>query len=150
MPRSLFAAGLAAAALVSAGGCDSQPAFGGVRGTVTYDGRPLPAGQVVFTNEAATFMGSAYLKGDGTYEARNVPAGAVLVAVKTDEFRDQIDDRTLRALQKKGVPIVAPDPAVKGTKYIPIPARYGDPASSGLRFEVKKDDVTTIDIDLKR
>lgn len=143
------AVGLLVAFLTAATGCGSE-GVGEAKGTVTYNGKPLPAGLVVFTNEADTRMASAYLKPDGTYHATQVPAGAVRVTVKTDEFKNQIDERTVKALQKKGVPIVMPDPGDKGTKYVPIPAKYGDRNQSGLKYEVERNEVNQINIDLAR
>jgi hypothetical protein len=132
-------------------GCgDSGPKFGEAKGKVTFEGKPLTAGLLVFTNPSDTLMGSTYVAPDGTFHAKQVPAGDVVVAIKTEEFRNQIDAKTIAALQKKGVPIVMPETPDKGTKYMPIPDKYADPKLSGLKFDIQHSGVTEIEIKLTK
>src|SRR5262245_42042892 len=114
----LAAAGLAVAAAIS--GCESGLGYGDMSGTVTYEGKPLPGGEVIVTNEADNLMASGYVSPEGTYSIKQAPAGPVRVIVRNDELKYQIDERVAKNLQRKGVPIVIEKNPSKGTKYVPI------------------------------
>jgi hypothetical protein len=146
--KATLAAWLAAA--VGIGGCESGPGFGDVSGTVTYDGKPLPGGEVIITNEADNLMASGYLSPEGTYSIKQAPAGPVRVIVRNEELKHQIDEKTVKALQRKGVPIVIEKNPGKGTKYVPVPARYASRETSELKYEVKKNEANKIDIVLTK
>ena len=129
-------------------GCAKQ-GFGDVEGSVTFNGKPLPAGLVTFTSEDDIWAANGYLKGDGTYAMPHVPAGPVRVAIQTDEFKGMMDEKVAADLRKRGLPAPEYDEKVKGFRYVKIPEKYGSRASSELKFEVKKDQMNRIDIDLK-
>jgi hypothetical protein len=143
----LLSAGLAAAA-----GCGGSnlPRFGTLKGVVKLDGKPLPGGSVQMVNAANTFDGFSYINENGEYLVRQVPAGQVLVSVTTEDVKNLPSDAQVKAMQARGIPIVNPaDPKVRGTKYVAIPAKYRDKATSGLTAEVKPDAETVHDIELK-
>lgn len=144
----LAAAGLTVAVAIS--GCESGPGFGDMSGTVTYEGKPLPGGQVIVTNEADNLMASGYLSPEGTYSIKQVPAGPVRVIVRNEELKHQISEKAAKDLQRKGVPIVIEKDPSKGNKYVPIPARYASRETSELKYEVKKNEESKIDIALTK
>lgn len=130
-------------------GCGGQR-FTDVDGIVTFDGKPLPAGLILFTNADDTLAASAYLRGDGTYSARNVPAGPVKVAIRTDEFKGAMTEKQAADLRARGLPAPTFDAKVKGFKYVPIPERFADRETSGLTFEVVAGGPNRIEIALGR
>jgi hypothetical protein len=95
---------------------------------VSYQGTPLPAGNVIFygpDNQVA----NAPIKADGTYKATDVPLGAVKVAVTTPAPTSQRMDKALTKM-KKGHGASAEAPTVS------LPVKYRDPAQSGLALTV--------------
>src|SRR5258707_15505439 len=57
--------------------------IGNVTGTVTYKGKPLPAGTVVFTTKEGAQGFVSDIGNDGTYSVSRIPAGDVTITVKT-------------------------------------------------------------------
>src|SRR5436190_387799 len=84
-----------------------------VDGKVFFKGQALPGGTVTFVSKDGKTSVSAAIGADGIYKAV-VPAGEYRVAVSTAAKKD--------------------DPK----KYVPIPAKYGDPEKSGLTYSVVK------------
>ena len=84
-----------------------------VTGTVTYQGKPVTGGSVIFDMEdpssSRPYMGEIY--DDGTYELTYVVPGKAKVAIVTDT--------------KQGLPT-----------YVEIPRKYTSPKKSGLEYEV--------------
>src|SRR2546421_9946630 len=66
------------AVVLLAGGC--APGIGSVSGTVTYQGKPLTTGTVVFF-DAANNSPSSPIQPDGTYTIGKVAAGQARIAV---------------------------------------------------------------------
>ena len=90
-----------------------------VRGMVTLNGKPLPAGRVVLLTD--TGVGRAgWVNAEGRYVIPNVPVGEYTVTVHA-----------------RGA-----NPAV------PIPPQYTDVTASGIRFHVKGDTDQPYDIHL--
>jgi hypothetical protein len=85
-----------------------------VQGTVSLDGRPLPAGVVQFhcANERLV---TAVIQGDGTFTATDLPPGEVRVAVVED----------LMAMPKG-----------KGPGKGQVPVKYRAAATSGLTYTI--------------
>src|SRR5438105_2273574 len=63
-------------------GCGGGRITSTVTGTVSYQGKPVPAGKVSFYGPNDQ-VASALIGEDGSYEAMNVPLGTVRVAVTT-------------------------------------------------------------------
>jgi len=125
---------VAVAVLLTAGGAGVRAQgianrVGDIQGTVTFKGKPLPAGTIGF-HPAQGKLVVGQLRRDGTFSVKNVPAGRVRVTVETESVK---------------APAKAPPgkPPAAG-KYVPIPARYGDPKTSALAFEVQGGENTLI------
>lgn len=103
-----------------------------VSGTVSYKGEKLGNGNVTFIgadNKAAV----SPINADGTYRVNDAPVGAVKITVETAPIPEQSSSPMM-----KGVDM--PDMKGKSSnvgKYVKIPARYKDPAQSGLTYQVK-------------
>ena len=136
--RPTPAVALALVVLAGCGGDGRLPTYP-VRGTVTFDGKPLPRAEVwlVPKDEAAlkaeimvrpygvteadgSFVASTYLTGDGA------PAGEYAAIVHWSPTRgatDNADDAAAEA-------------GSKGPRRPPFPAKYRTPATSGLTATV--------------
>jgi hypothetical protein len=143
-----FAAGLGL--VFSLGGCSSDPnmpKLGKVHGTITYKGKPLDGGHIVFT--PATGKGgetgqnaTGEINSDGTYEVTtfNTGDGAILgqhvvtVVVRPKDEKSHEPDKYGRINYElpKGV----------------TPSKYATPDKSPLRCTVVAEG-TKFDIDLK-
>jgi hypothetical protein len=106
------ASGLALLAALATSACGGT---GELHGVVTYAGKPLPGGTVVFVGPDNRPV-RAPISPDGKYEARGVPAGPVKIAVLS--------------------PPPPPFPRKPGAPPAPptmrIPPQYADPNTSGL------------------
>ena len=115
-------------------GC-SEPKTAKVSGSVTFDGKPLPAGTISFLSE----KGGAAVVGaidDGRYVIAQVPIGPVQIAVVTEPPHPQM-------MSPDGKPVGGqPKP------YVAIPVRYATVEKSDLKATVIKGE-QTIPIDLK-
>lgn len=103
-----------------------------VTGSVTLDGVPLPAGRVTFLCDGGRRPAvSSSISMNGTYEMPDLPVGRARVSVET--FKPQ----------------PRPEPSVDPTTgtdhsigwedtgpYVPIPARYGSPKTSGIEYTI--------------
>ena len=125
---------------LAATGCGSQ---GSVSGKVSYKGEALGGGTVVFTSEGRA-SDSSPIALDGTYHINKIPTGPVKVAVETKSARPIAADP-----RRPNMPTPPPDqmpaggtsaygtPGAPTGKYVWIPDDYGDPAKSGLTYDVK-------------
>jgi hypothetical protein len=107
---------------------DNKAATGSVEGKVRFRGKPLSGGVVGFHPEKGKPV-LAKIDTDGNYLAPAVPVGAVKVTVDTKP-----------AKPRPGGGRPAP--------FIPIPAKYATPETSGLTLTVQKGK-QTFDIELK-
>jgi len=128
----LFAAiGLALAA-VCVGGCGKRSGWGEMTGKVTFQGKPLPAGRIVFVcQDADKTVISAEIR-DGVYYVSKIPAGRATVGITSSE---PSGDAT------PGIPSPPPDPKAPpppARSALAIPERYGSPETSGLAYDVAK------------
>ena len=113
---------------------------GTVTGTVTYKGKALKGGSVVFIppagGQAATV--SAQIGEDGTFTAEKVPVGDVKVTVDTSYLKPP--PRTNTPMQYQA-PAGHENPnkpsANTGANYVPIPEKYAEPAQTPLKYSVK-------------
>jgi hypothetical protein len=127
-------------------GCGQQT--GHVSGKVIYNGQPLPGGRLTF-RPADPELNSvpALIGADGSYEA-TPPVGEVTIAVDNSELRPPEPG------QRPGLPpgfkLPGQGGAVKAGgaaesaegkltgKYVPIPEKYYQAETSGLKYTVKK------------
>jgi hypothetical protein len=124
-------------------GCGGQ-STGDITGKVTYDGKPLPAGRVMFFWRGGENAYSSVIKEDGSYSLFKVPVGPVQVTVET------FPPVPVGILGGMGgaKPDAAPTMPPGSARYVKIPAKYRDKIKSLLTYEVKKG-AQTYDIDLK-
>jgi hypothetical protein len=113
-------------------GCQHKPTVESGRtaagGTVTLDGKPIPAGTVTLVSvKDPLFRVAAAIRQGGVFQVTDAPEGEVRVAVETE---------TIRSIDRKS--------------YVPIPAKYNDTATSGLKATVTRSDPPPpISIELK-
>jgi len=93
-------------------GC-SKP-VGTVSGKVTYAGKTLKGGNVVFVNTEGGTSFSAGINEDGIYKVPNIQGGNYKVLVETDSLKPQLD---ITMMGPKGTGPVIP----KGAKFGPPP-----------------------------
>jgi hypothetical protein len=120
---------LAVVAILSAG-CARDFEFAQVRGTVTYEGKPLPEGTVLFVPSGSGIASAGTIQPDGTYRllSRKVGDGAVVGHQKV---------------------AVVPPYEPQTPDYPKFPLKYQDAETSGFEIEVRKDVENVFDIDLK-
>jgi hypothetical protein len=136
-----------------AAGCGSQP-DGRVSGQVRFNGKPVPGGYVMFLpGDPKRNSVTAVLDGEGRFSVV-LPAGNVRVSVDNRELEPQPPMRVstsqlnLPASVKQAVggspnPPPAAPPRTSGAgsgRYVKIPDRYYDAATSGLDFKVEGGD----------
>ncbi len=112
-------------------GCQGR---GDVAGKVAYQQRALASGTVLLVaSDGSIHQGNIQL--DGTYLVRGVPSGDARLAVNSP-------DPSAPLVRKAALPI--PDPATVQrnaaikAKWFPIPKKYGDPNTSGLKLSVNR------------
>jgi hypothetical protein len=106
-----------------AAGC--APGWGNVSGTVTYQGKQLTTGTIIFY-DAANGAPSAEIKPDGTYTVSHVRAGTAKIAI--------VMPMDIPFMGFGGpAPAKTPEPG----KVPTLPAKYADREQSGLTCEVK-------------
>lgn len=117
-----------AIALVS--GCSGGA--GSLSGTVRYQDKPVIYGTVM-AQCSDGITRSANITPDGRYEFPSLPKGPVHLAVVSPEPPDlQAENR--RAERSGGKP--AAMPTVDRSKWQALPAKFGDPRTSGQRTKV--------------
>ncbi|HVK11264.1 MAG TPA: hypothetical protein VM597_21015 [Gemmataceae bacterium] len=148
---------------VLAAGCG--PGTGKVSGKVSYLGKPVPAGRITFRPaDPRQNAVSAELDAEGNFPAVTLPTGEVTVSIDNREFEPTppmgpsvpanipLPPEVARKLgQKATAPAPQVDPNTTADppptarprgKYLKIPEKYYDAASSGLKFEVTGGDQT--------
>jgi hypothetical protein len=141
------------ALLVTAGGCGSDGysgPTGTVRGTVTLNGEPVPAGTgVVFVSDEG-FSASGQVDAGGAYElssansGKRVPAVSYKVMISAPSGGEGTAEETdYEAMMEAS----ASGQASSAAALSAIPAKYGSTATSGLTFTVDAGD-NTIAIEL--
>src|SRR5262245_48633374 len=139
--------------LAGAIGCSGGTAS--VTGTVTFDGKPVTTGSVIFYSDSGR-VDSGLLDADGKYSVPRAPVGVVKVAVKSSMGTKAVGGRAAppsgppggKGKQKKASSEEGkPPPETTVVKSL-IPERYSDPEQSGLIYTIKSGN-QVIDIDLK-
>jgi hypothetical protein len=97
-----------------------------ISGTVTLDGKPLVAG-VLGIQSAEKRVSTSAMIIDGAYSTDRAPLGKNTVTVDTSSIQF-------------GSP----------AKYVPIPAKYNDPTTSGFTVEIKAGENENVDFALKK
>jgi len=126
-------------------GAGCRPAtMGSVEGRVTFKGKPLGTGLVVFVGTDGHATLPAAVQPDGSFRIPKVPIGVMRVSF------DNPPPPNLPAAAVKGV---SEDPEItvlreQAKRFVATPARYKDPASSGLSFEIIAG-VNTCDLELQ-
>ncbi len=139
----LIAALLSSTLLAGAGGCSKTAT---VTGKVTYQGRPVLYGSVIFLNADKTAR-SAAIAADGSYRIEGLLPGAVRIAVIShDPAKGRSVVRGHKSAQPEKNPGGPPSPPMAG--WFPLPPRFESPATSGLDCDVVSGQVSH-DIDLK-
>ena len=138
--------------LVVASGCGSGHSgpTGTVRGTVTLNGEPVPAGTgVVFVSDDG-FSASGQVDAGGTYELSSANTGTRIPAVSykvmiSAPSGDEVtaEETDYEAMMEASASGQAPSAATPSA----VPAKYGSTATSGLTFTVDAGD-NTIAIEL--
>jgi hypothetical protein len=113
-------------------GCTREKPTGEVYGKVTVKDagkvQAVTAGFVKFFPEAGGEPVATIIEPDGSYRATGVPVGRAKIAIETLQFKDI----------KPPPPEIAKSVKAPQRTYVPIPAKYEKPDTSGLAFDVEK------------
>jgi hypothetical protein len=146
MPRPI--AGALCLLLLSSG-CSAPKSR--VYGTISYQGKPLTGATIVLICPDNS-TSQARVRSDGSYEIASVSRGEVKVAIQADKPRPPPRPRPDRSAmaakddQAKGAVVGARQPPEYA--FASFPAKYGDPNTSGLSFELTDSD-QDYSVDLK-
>jgi hypothetical protein len=103
-----------------------------LEGTVTYGTEKVEVALVIVQGKDGS--ATASIGEDGRYKADNVPLGEVSIAVSTEAGKGQMMGKMVAQAQGKG--------EGKPPKLINVPAKYADPATSGIKTTVNKGENT--------
>ena len=150
---------LLAAFVVASAGCGSR---GNVAGKVTFKGKPMPGGSVIFFSANGVGGGSATINPvDGTYSMANLPVGELKATVQPfgqagvapgmgNSGMDKAP-KNMGPPKDVGYPpgMSAKNFELKPTaaKHVPIPYQYTKADTSGLSVTIKAG-TTTFNIDI--
>lgn len=139
IPRTIATLGLMIG-LALASGCGPRAAK--VAGKVTYNGKPVVTGSVTLKAVDGTIH-QVGIKPDGTFEMEKlVPVGPAQVGVSSPDPKP-----SARALAGGDSRVPAGPPPPPPGAWFPLPAKFADPATSGVTIQVGSS--PTIDIELK-
>jgi hypothetical protein len=117
-------------------GCSSK---GTVTGKITYQGKPLPVGTVVFVPEQGGQAITSDIR-DGEYKIVKISPGPVKIAIDTPAPSGQSNQFIQQMMQKQasfGKSSEESNKPDQAPKPVPVPKKYHDPDTSGLRYTVK-------------
>jgi hypothetical protein len=122
---------LLAVAVIACCGCGGgQQVIEGrtiVSGTVTLDGAPLKGGSITFTSREDSILSKTVNIGsDGKYQTDRAPTGKSGISIETESLQFG-----------------------NAAAYVPIPARYTSPATSGLEVDLKPGENENVDFALE-
>ncbi|MDR1923417.1 MAG: hypothetical protein LBQ66_03490 [Planctomycetaceae bacterium] len=124
-------------------GCGAgKPPLGQVEGTVTFNGKPLEKGNIIFTTKGMRDASgiiengvirdvTTFTKGDGT------PVGQAAVAIIATESEQSIMSDVATTPADASPATAATNTAMSSQKFS-IPIRYTNPETSGLTTTIKK------------
>jgi hypothetical protein len=122
--QGIVITGVLAGCLAGCGGVKTTS----VKGKVTYNGKALAFGSVIFISEVPnTQPVVTEIQPDGSYEAKAVAVGPANVGVSSPDPERPME---LRGNAKR--PPLAADPKL----WFPIPDNYSLPHKSGLKYTV--------------
>jgi hypothetical protein len=98
-----------------------------VYGVVSYQGKPIPFGTITFFDKDGFPVATASIH-DGEYAVSQAPAGSLRVAVVVPPTSSIPPPKDLSAKERTQFRYVTSQP---------LPAKYGDPAQSGLSLELE-------------
>ena len=118
-----------------------------VSGKVTYKDQPVAGATVTFIGQGEGRSATAITAADGTYKLQTLDAAGALpgsytvVVDKTEMPPELTKSQSME------------EAAAQGNKPLPqpkklLPAKYGDPAKTPLKFEVKAGQANTFDLAL--
>lgn len=108
-------------------------------GKVTYRGTPVTGGTMtLLTAGEKSFKG--YLRRDGTFKIFYLTPGEMKVAIETESIKDALSK--FDELSKSHAP--GRDIGIRENVpvYVMIPAKYGNPETSGLKVTINKGENT--------
>jgi cell division septation protein DedD len=138
---------IAAAVAVVVSGCSRNSGLVPVSGKVTYQGQPVPGATVLFMGDANSRPATAISGPDGSYSLRTLDSKGALpgqytaVVSKTELSSDPGEPPSMEEAAKAAN---RPPPPPKKL----LPAKYADAAKSPLKFEVKKGQTNSFDLQL--
>ena len=103
-----------------------------VTGHVLFDGQPVAGGQVSFVAKAGEVK-TANIESDGSYKVDDVPLGEAIVLVFGPPPSSAAPPARSGMAKKLAA---APNPPPTASKGPTLPAKYGDEATSDLRYTV--------------
>jgi hypothetical protein len=143
MPNMIHRLGAAGAGLVLAAGLagcgygvkeQRLPETGAtLEGTIKYGNEPVNFAEIRVVSDTGSAIGAATQ--DGRYKVENCPIGAVKISVSTDAAKGEYTSLTMSGRYKgpKG------EGAAGGSgppKFVPVPGKYAEAETSGLRTTV--------------
>jgi hypothetical protein len=111
-----------------------------LEGTVKYGSEEIQFAMIMVQSPAGTAFGS--IGDDGRYRLVNVPLGEVQVAVNTAAARGDFQSAVMAAGAMTGGPEGKSGRKRVNVKFIDVPPKYYDPATSGLGTTVSKGVIT--------
>lgn len=106
-----------------------------LEGSVTLNGTPIPLALIIVCSQTAT--SDTVVREEGNYKVLSVPLGLVKIGVDTEAMRGEVISRNM-ASAYKGPDGKMKEEQAKKLKFVPVPAKYADPETSGLEFEIIK------------
>jgi hypothetical protein len=129
--RAIFVACSVVSSLIVAAGCGPQKQVlkdrAVVSGTVSFDGKPLPGGVIRFLSADGQVSTSAMIYEGGRYKTDRAPIGEMIVTIDT------------QSLQYGNM-----------AAYVPIPAAYNHPSTSGLTANLQPGENENVDFALEK
>jgi hypothetical protein len=119
-------------------GCSSGEVRGRISGRVTFEGKPVAEGRVVFTNNQKGIHMTAKIKADGRYEVRTAK-GAGLPLATYQVFVSPPPTEAVTGVFNQKLPV---------KECADIPPKYRDAATSGLTLTLTEGE-NRLDIEMK-
>jgi hypothetical protein len=120
-------------------GCGPGRERGTLTGTVTFQGRPVTDGVVIFSDNANAVFMNYDIQPDGTFEVTTAEGKGIWAGTYRVAVAPKLADPEMGVIAQ---PAVIPRPS-------DIPPRYWKPETSGIEFEVKEGENRPLDIELK-